>query len=383
MVSPTEQSGDKLLWLAAGVVATMGLTWLVVDAPWSTNEPGDLDAIPIAVGETKSGPAEPISPIGTPSRSDPLYMARMALDAGMLTEPPNYSAWSLFGRVLDSDPGNSEAREGLEQVALALLRRAESAMEQGRFDDAAQIAQTIAGRLPENSGAIELSDAVRLATEPVAPPQPRQSETVVEESAPVDPVQDLHDAFRSAMAQNLVLRPSGSSAIDRVLEMTAIAPDHDLTIADRDLLVTELLDRSVQSIEALDTQAAQTWIDAAAMIAADQSRIDRAQDRLTEFLIEAESQKILPASELTARSAISPEFPRNALERGLEGWVEIGFTLSPSGETENVAIIDASHERYFREEAIAAVDQWQFEPVMFLGRAIPKQSYTRLEFVLD
>jgi TonB family protein len=207
-------------------------------------------------------------------------------------------------------------------------------------------------------------------------------ELAAEEPVPIDPIPGLNDAFRAAMAQNDVLRPAGASAVDFVSEMLAVAPEHTLSIAARDMLITEMLDRSAQSIEARDTRAAQTWIDSAAPLA-DPALIARAQDRLTQHLIVVETARLVPASELRTVRAAPPEFPTAALDRGIEGWVEIEFVVAPDGETEDVTVTDASHERYFRQEAIAAVDAWRFEPVVFLDRAIPKRASTRLEFVID
>jgi TonB family protein len=193
----------------------------------------------------------------------------------------------------------------------------------------------------------------------------------------------MQAAFLSALAENAVLRPAGTSAVDVVKGMLSTAPDHPLTIAARDMLVTEMLDRSKQSIEALDVRAAQTWIDSAAPLTDDSATIAQAQDRLTRHLIETESQQMLPASELNQLQAVSPEFPRIPLERGIEGWVELEFVVTTLGATENITVTNASHDRYFRDEAIAAVEQWRFEPVIFMGKPIAKRSYTRLAFVLN
>lgn len=366
----------------------MGLAWLVVEAPWSAPEPELLDDIGIAVPDPVTAAVEnSVSSVAAaPVRSDPLHMAQMALDAGMLIEPPEYSAWTLFGRVAANMPDNEAALDGLDQVAIALLQRGNAALEQGRYEDASLIVATIAERLPEQRGLGRLSAEIARATAPPPPivvavrPEPV---IVVEEPDPVDQIPEMNAAFRDAMAQNSVLRPAGTSAIDRVNEMVLIAPDHELTIAARDLLVTEMLDRSRQSIEALDIRSAQTWIDSAATIANDPEVIERAQNLLTQHLVSAETQKILPASELTQVLNTVPTYPRIPLERGIEGWVEIEFVVSTEGTTENVVVIEASHDRYFREEAVTAVDEWRFEPIIFMSRPIPKRAHTRLSFILD
>ena len=388
MENQKNHSGDRLLWLAAGVVVLMGLGWLAVEAPWSMTEPESFDVLPITVTEAAGAAIETtVTPVAALSTaSDPLHMARMALEAGMLIEPPAYSAWTLFGRVAASEPDNEAAREGLEQVAGTLLQRGHAAFEQGRYDDAAAIAGIITKRLPHHEGASALSAEVMIAItppEPIALPEEPEPEAVVVELEPIDPIPEMNASFRQAMAQNAVLRPAGTSAVDIVRVMLWVAPHHELSVAARDMLVTELLDRSVQSTEALDTVAAQTWIDTAAALAGDAQKIARARDRLTRHVIESESQKIVPASDLVPVQIVAPEFPSFALERAIEGWVEIGFVVSPEGETTNITVIDASHDRFFREEAAAAVDTWRFEPVIFMNRAIPKRSYARLKFVLD
>jgi TonB family protein len=388
MADQNDQSGDRLLWLAAGVVALMGLAWLIVAAPWSSPDAEQLEDIAVAPVGVVSDPleAQAAPAAAAPRRTDPLHTARMALDAGMLIEPAEYSAWTLFGRVVASEPDNESARDGLEQVAAALLQRADTALEQGRFEDAAEIAATITERIPDHPGATALAaEVVRAMTppEPVRIPETRKPPVVAQQPETVDPIPDMHDAFLNAMAQNAVLRPAGTSAIDIVNDMLATASDHELTIAARDMLVTEMLDRSAQSLEALDVRAAQTWIDSAATLSVDSAQVDRAQDRLTQHLIDAESQQMLPASDLNQVRFVAAEFPRIALDRGIEGWVELEFVVSPTGETENLTVIDASHERFFRDEAIAAVKEWRFEPVVFMGQAIPKRAYTRLAFVLD
>jgi len=400
MTDKKDQSTDLLIWLAAGVVVFMGLAWVVIEAPWSSEEeyaalePAAAPAAAVSAGSSTDdaigaeGPADAarLAEPSMPAANDPLHLARLALEAGMLIEPQDYSAWTLFGAVATSDPDNEEARTGLEQVADILMRRGESALEQGRYRDAEVIAETIRERLPQHIAAIDLSERVALAMrpppEPVVEIEPEPESPPVAET-PVDPVPELHAAFIRAMAANSVLTPPGESARDLVGRMLDIDPENELAVAARDMLVTEMLDRSRQSIEALDTAAAQTWIDSAAPLAADTSRIAEAQDRLTRHLIEIESQKRLPASALKRLVYVPPEYPEIAITRGIEGWVDVEFVVGADGEPEEVTVTDGSHDRYFRDEAIAAVEEWRFEPVIFMDQPIPQRSYTRLAFVFE
>jgi len=388
MSSPTAQSGDRLLWLAAVVVAAMGLGWLVIERPWSSDDALDLvadpapnDANSIALADTAAPPAD------AGEARDPLYLARLALDSGMLVEPVEYSAWTLFGAAVDANPDNAEAQAGLDQVAAALLGRGQTAFEQGRLDDAEIVAGTIVTRFPEHAGALELAANIAEARRP-PPVVVREAPAPAAAAAPRPPspeerIPGLHAAFLEAMGQNAVLTPSGTSARDLLGEMIGLAPGHELTGAARTQLVTELLDRSTQSLEALDTAGAEAWIEAAAPLAADPAVIESARDRLMQHLIDTESKKRIPVSALDQTVRVPAQYPDIALERELEGWVDIEFVVTPAGGTAEITVVDASHARYFRNEAIAAVEQWRFEPVIFMGRPIPQLAYTRLEFVIN
>ena len=94
-----------------------------------------------------------------------------------------------------------------------------------------------------------------------------------------------------------------------------------------------------------------------------------------------ESAKPVPASALKISTYVAPAFPQRANERSIEGWVDIEFTVGTDGKTRNVVVTDASHDALFRREATEAVSKWQFEPRIFMGRAIEQSSFTRIRFV--
>jgi TonB family protein len=387
MAGRTGQSGDPLIWLGVGGVLVMGLAWLAIEAPWAERAK-TLDPLAARIVPEPDGSASAVTEAGGDTAAqvteDPLKLAHLALDAGMLIEPAAYSAWTLFGDAARADPSNQEAHAGLEAVAAALLRRGEAALEQGRYDDAAAATAKILEQFEEHAGASDLAERIQIALtppepEPVAEPEPG----LIALAPPPDPVPELHDAFMVAMSQNAVLTPAGASARDLVVEMLDRAPDHELTVAARDLLVTEMLDRSAQSIEALDTAAARTWIDAATPLAADTRRVEQAEKRLARHLTASRSEQLVPADQLTRTYYQPPEYPQAARSRDIEGWVEIGFVVTPSGATADVVVIDAAPADYFNEAAVTAVSAWRFEPIIYLDQAIAQKSLTRVAFVLD
>lgn len=406
----SSRQSDLMLWVAAAAVVGIGATWLFLSAPWSSpaSSPPESQPTPGAANDqtppaTQRVAAPGQQPVRT-SLDNPLRLAQLAYEAGMLVEPEEYSAWTLFERALDDDGTAEAARQGLGRVADDLIKRAAVAVEQGRYDDAEATTRRILDVLPEHASAAELAarvenarpQPVRSAPVVVKPeaelaarasePAPAKPEIAESQPAPPpvrpDPIPSLLESFEASMAGNQLLTPADANARYYVERMLAAEPDDERTRGARDLLVTELLSRSSQAIEALDWDAARTWIDQAETLAADPSLIASQRDRLAGSLVAREGATPIPVTAFTVKSYVQPEYPRTPLQRGIEGWVDVEFTVGTDGRTRDIDIVDASHDRYFRNEAMAAVEDWTFEPRSFMDRPIEQRTYTRLKFEL-
>jgi TonB family protein len=393
-----------MLWIAGGAIAAVGAAWLVITQPWSgggdeTPVPTPLPPAPateIALATELAVPPEAAADADASDTmlDNPLRMAELAYQAGMLVEPEEYSAWTLYARVVKAEPGNTAALEGLNKVADDLVRRGATALEQGRFDDARATVERIRAALPNHAGAKDLAAKVWPQSAPPSlerealvltePPKVTRVETPAPAPArpQVNPVVQASEAFEKAMSEGRLLTPSDQSAKHYVDVMTQADANHELTKRARATLSQEFVSRAGQSIEALDPEAASIWIDEAeALVGAGDAGVRMARSSLTEHLIAMETAKPVPASALKISSYAPPQYPQRALERNLEGWVDVEFTVGTDGKTRNVVVRDASHETFFRREAMEAVAKWQFEPREFMGRAIEQSSYTRIRFV--
>jgi formylglycine-generating enzyme required for sulfatase activity len=68
-----------------------------------------------------------------------LAQAEDALEQGNLIEPEDGAAWTLYGRALQVDPGNSDAIGGLDAVRTALLEQVEVLIGENDFDQAEEL----------------------------------------------------------------------------------------------------------------------------------------------------------------------------------------------------------------------------------------------------
>ncbi|HEX7238026.1 MAG TPA: TonB family protein [Gammaproteobacteria bacterium] len=397
----SSNQADLLLWIAGGAIAAVGVSWLVITQPWKGG--GDDEEIAVAMATPSSTAAPPALTAPAQAVADdaaavpdaeldnPLRMAQLAYDAGMLVEPDEYSAWTLFSRVLKSEPGNAAAVAGLTKVADDLVRRGETALDQGRFDDARATVERIRAALPNHPGAKQLALKIWPDVGRPAPVLPQPAVQVAKvETAPtpppkpqVDPIVEAYAAFEKALGEGRLLTPTDQSAKHYVGVLNRLNVDHDSTKKARTALSLEFLSRAAQSIQALDPQAAGIWIDEAeALLGATDEGVRKARSALTEQLIAMEAAKPIPASSLKIVTYVAPEFPQRASERNITGWVDVEFTVGTDGKTRSIVVTDASHDQMFRREATDAVAKWQFEPRVFMGRPIEQTSFTRIRFKL-
>jgi TonB family protein len=437
-VTAEKDSTDILLWLGGAVLAGVALTWLIVSQPWAddadfqpTQSLADADNTP-ASAASGSEPDEELdaqttgggtkaAAIDAPEAAldSPLRMAELAVRAGMLIEPEGYSAWALYQQALRQQPGNAAARDGLRAVADLLMNRASVAIEQSRTADARRLIETVRAVIPDHGGAARLADelnldeprdqppaaAVQVADVKTSPARQRQvarptakleKPTIAPtarvskpapKATPSKPVRNDYEtaakAFETALAAGKLLAPEDASARFQLLQMAQLRPDDDRTAAARKALTDRLLARAEESIQAVDTVGADVWLTQADQLGADPLRTASARLKLEQKIIDRDAARPIPVSELNVLNYVAPRYPPRAVARDIEGWVDVEFTVNLEGQPRDITILDASHDRYFRKEAVDAVSQWVFEPRVVRGSAVAQRTSARITFKLQ
>lgn len=68
---------------------------------------------------------------------------------------------------------------------------------------------------------------------------------------------------------------------------------------------------------------------------------------------------------------VNPIYPRRALERGIEGYVLVEFTVTALGTVENPIIIEEEPKGYFGRAALAAARKFKYKPKVMNGDPVP------------
>lgn len=70
---------------------------------------------------------------------------------------------------------------------------------------------------------------------------------------------------------------------------------------------------------------------------------------------------------------IEPDYPIDAEQRGIEGWVTIQFSITRAGTVENAAVVAAHPPRVFDRAALQAVRKWKYNPKILNGEAVERR----------
>ena len=81
---------------------------------------------------------------------------------------------------------------------------------------------------------------------------------------------------------------------------------------------------------------------------------------------------------------INPDYPPRALSRGLEGWVEVQFTITATGTVKDAIVVNADPKNIFDDAALKAIARWRYNPKVEGGVAIERVGMrTRISFQLE
>lgn len=81
---------------------------------------------------------------------------------------------------------------------------------------------------------------------------------------------------------------------------------------------------------------------------------------------------------------IDPEYPPDASRDGIEGWVELSFSIDESGAVKGVSVIDSEPKRVFDRAAKRALQRWKYQPKREQGQTVVQEGLSViLEFKIS
>jgi len=80
---------------------------------------------------------------------------------------------------------------------------------------------------------------------------------------------------------------------------------------------------------------------------------------------------------------VEPQYPMKAKQQGIEGWVELMFTITSMGTVADIVVTASNPGTIFNRSAVQAVSKWKYNPKVENGTAVDRPGVRmRLAFKL-
>jgi protein TonB len=305
---------------------------LIIQAERTGSIPaGQLEAL-----KQEAAKREAVAEIANTAR---LAQARIA--QGRLLEPADDSAKHYLQQL----QGRSGVpAEELSRLSEAYLRRvtaeARNAIARGAFADFdAWLAEL-------KSNGVQSAQIVALQ---------READKAREQGRGAD-LQRVAQQVRDRIQSKRLVTPESDSALHFYRALQSADAGNAALPALKDALVAALLEQTRSAAASGDNTLAQTDAEAARELGAPFAQIAAAQSAGA-----AAARPVMAVAPKLTRS-LAPVYPDRAAAAGTEGWVEVEFTVTAKGTTEDPRVTDASPSGVFDQAALNAVRKARFEP---------------------
>lgn len=300
-----------------------------------------------------------------------LTRAREAVADGRYLEPLDRSAFHYFTTVIALDPANEQAHRGLDHIADRYLADARSFIVEGRFAEAVLALDGVRQVRPEHRR-LPLLDA-QLRRELELQMLVRRERSAV--PAAPDPVhaatQDIEDAVRPTVGpasersvqSGRVEIPASTAPVQPLVAST---PTGSALVASAKIAMRLDEPQVTGQLAAVDAPLAAST---AALTAAPSSPPAAAER--------------VPSFEPKLRALVQPEYPHDALLRGIEGWVDVSLQISAAGDVIDPRVEASSRRQLFERAALAAVKKWKYEPPPAHLAGAAQRVTVRLKFEME
>ena len=357
--------------------------------------------------EPAQAPAAPLDPGQHPAVLRLLDAAAVAFSQDRLIEPPGRNAFGFYRAVLDRNPGNPIATQGMQQIADQLLIDAGQALADRDLAalagaiDAVRSVQPGHPRLPYFTTQLARERTRRAAAAPTPSVANRNAGQATDVSAirsDADRVQSFVQLANQRMASGHLVGDADSAQV-YLFAGRRLAPTDPGVRQGFRMLGTLLENNARHELAAGRLDAATAWFHEAIALDHDRDALERLRadlqaarfGSLREYqplpaadapLAAAPELTVIAESRLQRRRFQPPLYPEPALSQRIEGWVDIEFTVARDGTTREPRVVAAAPPGVFEDAALDALARWRYEPMTIDGAPVDQRVATRLRFEL-
>jgi TonB family protein len=280
-------------------------------------------------------------------------------------DPRNDSAVYYLDQAKQAGASGPALQGQAQDLLKRLVQMGHAAIQQRNFNDADRILTEMHGMSAPQATIASLQRELTLARNQQAAQKP-------------DLPQYLELA-QSRLAQGRLTEPDNDSALFYVNQLRTTDPKNSGLAQIIGALQAQILERARSSLDGGDMEKTEALAQLAASLGAS-SDLDALNDRIRQKKAAGGGVLQMPEQSLTRINKLDVQYPAHALQTGVEGWVELGYTVGSDGAVTNVKILNAAPPKVFEASAAKAVSRLRYQPVVQGGKAIAVGTQVRIVY---
>jgi TonB family protein len=294
-----------------------------------------------------------------------LKLADTRLQQDKLIEPRNDSAAYYIDQARQAGAPAATLQPQAQELQKRLVGLTRTAIEQRHYADADRLIAELhtMAAAPAVVAALQHDlSAVRTQSAPQKPEQPNYVEL-----------------SQARLTQGKLVDPENDNALYYVNQLRAADPRNSALPQLIGAVQSQLLDRAKAVLDAGDSGKAESLLQAAASLG-NSAEIDALNGKLRQAKLASGDIPQVTEQSLTRLNKLEISYPYRAMQAGVEGWVELGYTVKADGTIGNLRVLNSNPSTTFDTAALKAVGKLRYQPVVQDGKVTPVNTQVRVVF---
>jgi TonB family protein len=292
-------------------------------------------------------------------------LADLRIQQDHLVEPRNDSAAYYLEQAKQAGAGVATLQPQVQEMLKRLASAARGAIDARHFGDADRLLaemRTLAAP-PSSYSNLQHDLAVARAQQPLAKPD----------------VPQFLELAQARLGQGKLTDPENDNALYYLNQLRSTDPRNPGLGPVTATLQNQILDRARSAFEGGDLDKSQSLAQSAASLGGS-GDADALLEKIRHRRASSGEVQQVPEQNLTRNGKLDVQYPGHALQTGVEGWVELSYTVLADGSVANVRVTGSSPPKVFDAAATRAVAHLRYQPVLQNGSPVAVSTMLRVVF---
>jgi TonB family protein len=294
-----------------------------------------------------------------------LKLADTRMQQDHVIDPRNDSAIYYLDQAKQAGAAGSALQAQSQEVIKRITQMTRGAIQQRNFGEADRFVTELHGIGAPQATLTSLQRELNAARNSLAVQKPEQPQYL--------------ELAQSRLAQAKVTDPDNDSAFFYVTQLRAADPKNAGLAQISNAVEVQILDRARAALDAGDMEKSEALLQKAMSLGGSPD-LDALNERIRQKKAGGGDVLQMPEQSLTRLNKLDVQYPARALQGGIEGWVEISYSVGADGAVSNVKVLNATPPRTFESSASKAVSRLRYQPVIQGGKAIAVGTQVRIVY---